>query len=176
MEKNLNDGCLKNKMSDSLYNMNFINEKINNYTNQIKSNFDDIIWFLFEKPCGYSFIQPFLKNAPVTSLYLHLDCLWTNTLNHIWDTNKNYISRNSQIKLRNWIAETNMKPISYNHPLVYKVYFDTSNIPVIDNECCSSYNINNNNITNNDRFSNNPTNNKCLDNNECCDNQTKTIN
>ena len=118
---------------------NFVEQKIDDYMNKIRYNSDDFVWILFQKPCGYSFINPFPRNAPVNALYNHLDCLWSDTINHIWlSSNSNntgmYINRNNMTKIRTWLSENNITSFS-SYPLVYRVYFDTQTVPNLSLNC-----------------------------------------
>ncbi len=157
----------------------FLDDKFNEYINKIRFNSDDFVWFLFEKPCGYSFLHVFPRNASVQSLYEYLDCLWSDSMNQIWDSNYSYLHRNQSTKLRTWILENNIKPYSLGFPLVYKIYFDTISKPkLFINLCkCSSTlnnNFNDNNTTNNNSISNNSISNISI-NNSCTNNDEKTI-
>ena len=124
---------------------NFLESKFNDFMNRTKYNTDDFVWILFEKPCGYSFIYPFPKNASINILYQHLDSLWTDTINHIWTTEGIIISRNNLIRIRTWINESNNQPISFS-PFVYRVFFDTYSTPNINlnnhHNCCNNKTIN----------------------------------
>ncbi len=142
---------------------NLFDNKFEEYLTKVKNNNDDFVWILYEKPCGYSFIQPVLKNAPVNSLYNNLDYLWLDTINHIWTANNQYLLRNNTMKIRDWVISNNMLPISsFEQPIIYRVYFDTSMKPQLNiNNCCNNYY--NNNCCNN--CCNNCNNNNC--NNNC---------
>ena len=110
-----------------------------------KNNHDDFVWILFEKSCGYSFIFPFLKNSNTFVLYNHLDCLWNTTVNHIWNQYREYLPRESGLKIRDWILKSNMTSLtSIGYPIVYKVYFNTGSVPNNNNTCCNNNNSNQN--------------------------------
>jgi hypothetical protein len=114
-------------------------EKINEYFYSIKKNHDDYVWLLFEKPCGYSFCLPFLKNLPTSSIYSHLDNIWTQNLVCVYTEKDEILYRGNSLSIRDWIRNTGPKCIKsdLNQPLVYKIYFDTLSYDIKhSNNCC----------------------------------------
>ena len=123
---------------------NFFEKKFDEYFNKVKNNFDDYTWILFEKPCGYSFLYPALRNSPINSLYQHLDHLWTTSNNQIWTVDGTFINRSDYRTIRSFISENQYKPISSKtFPLVYKIHFDTSNYSINHSHECNNIMDNN---------------------------------
>jgi hypothetical protein len=103
----------------------------NNYLNDfltLTSNNTDYVWFKFSKPCGYSFIFPFLKDSPSSILYTHIDSYWKNTNNIIMNQKGEILYRTYNKSIRQWICDSNMvSETSIGEPLLYTIYFNVLN-------------------------------------------------
>ena len=103
-------------------------DKINECVSSMLTN-DDYMWVNFTKPCGYSIMQPFLRNDSVQALYRYLDHCWTNTNNVIWFKHPDNARRN--IVIERSITET-LYTFFHRHNILrphrntsYTLYFDT---------------------------------------------------
>lgn len=112
-------------MSSSMSSKAF-NNLLDDFLTLTSSN-TDYIWVKFTKPCGYSFVFPFLKNCPSSSLYTHIDSYWSDTNNTIWNNNGDILHRSHNKTIRDWINETRMiSETSVGQPLLYSINFDIS--------------------------------------------------
>jgi hypothetical protein len=110
------------------------NNYLTNFVTLTTTISDDYIWFEFRKPCGYSFIFPFIKNSPSSALYSHIDSLWHCTNNFIWNQKGELLSRAYNKSIRDWIRESQMESLTpIGQPIVYRITFDVHSNPDLNN-------------------------------------------